>query len=287
MALSTTPHDINRGTQGLQLPPEVSAEIFAGVQHESAVMRLARQISVPGRGLSIPVVTGDPIAARVAESAEKPVSNSTFQTKIMTPQKFAVIELFSNEFRRDYAALYDGRVERLPNAIAKAFDNQVFNQAAISGFDSLSAVQSVTRSASDKIEDVVTSGMTLVAADGYRVSGFAVSPAYETELVIATDGINRPLFVQDIREDGFVGRVYGADVAETSALTTMVGGDWDKAVYGIVDGINVAISDQATVNDGTNQINLWQRNMFAVRVEAEIGFVVADADAFFRVATSA
>ena len=52
--------------------------------------------------------------------------------------------------------------------------------------------------------------------------------------------------------------------------------------YGIVDGINIAISDQATINDGTNQINLWQRNMFAVRVEAEVGFVVASASAFLK-----
>lgn len=283
MALATNPVDINRSTTGLALPADVSAEIFAGVQHESAVMRLARQISVPGRGLSIPVVTGEPIAQIVAETAEKPVSNSTFTTKTMTPKKFAVIELFSNEFKRDYSALYDALVERLPYSIAKAFDDQVFNQAAISGFDSLSAVQAVTRASGDAIDKVVKSGMQLIAADGFRATGFAVSPAYEAELVTATDGINRPLFVQDIREDGFVGRVYGANVAETSALQTMVGGDWSKAVYGIVDGINVEISDQATVNDGSQQINLWQRNMFAVRIEAEIGFVVADADAFFKV----
>lgn len=283
MALATNPVDINRSTTGLALPADVSAEIFAGVQHESAVMRLARQISVPGRGLSIPVVTGEPIAQIVAETAEKPVSNSTFTTKLMTPKKFAVIELFSNEFKRDYSALYDGLIKRLPYSIAKAFDNQVFNQAAISGFDSLSAVQAVTRASGDSIDEVVKSGMQLIAADGFRATGFAVSPAYEAELVTATDGINRPLFVQDIREDGFVGRVYGANVAETSALQTMVGGDWSKAVYGIVDGINVEISDQATVNDGTQQINLWQRNMFAVRIEAEIGFVVADTDAFFKV----
>ena len=283
MALATNPVDINRSTTGLVLPADVSAEIFAGVQHESAVMRLARQISVPGRGLSIPVVTGEPIAQIVAETAEKPVSNSTFTTKMMTPKKFAVIELFSNEFKRDYSALYDGLIERLPYSIAKAFDNQVFNVAAISGFDSLSAVQAVTRASGDTIDEVVRSGMQLIAADGFRATGFAVSPAYEAELITATDGINRPLFVQDIREDGYVGRVYGANVAETSALQTMVGGDWSKAVYGIVDGINVEISDQATVNDGTQQINLWQRNMFAVRIEAEIGFVVADTDAFFKV----
>ena len=67
-----------------------------------------------------------------------------------------------------------------------------------------------------------------------------------------------------------------------SPATIGFAGDWTQARYGIVDGINIAISDQATINDGTNQINLWQRNMFAVRVEAEVGFVVADDDAFVK-----
>jgi len=44
----------------------------------------------------------------------------------------------------------------------------------------------------------------------------------------------------------------------------------------------MSISEEATVNDGTNQINLWQRNMFAVRVEAELGFVVSNTNAFVK-----
>lgn len=286
MAYATNPVNINRGTTGLTLPADVASEIFAKTQHESAVMQLAEQITLPGRGLSIPVITGDPVAAIVAEATEKPVSNSTFQTKMMTPKKFAVIEVFSDEFKRDMNALYDALIGRLPGSIAKAFDNQVFNGTALAGFDSLAAAPAVQRAAADTIDKTVKAGMNLVAASNYRVNGFAASPAYETELITAVDGINRPLFVQDITADNYVGRVYGAPVAETEALTTMVGGDWTQAKYGIVDGINVKISEEATINDGTNQINLFQRNMFAVLIEAELGFVCANSNAFFRVTTA-
>lgn len=283
MALATNPVDINRSTTGLSLPTDVSAAIFDGARHESAVMRLAERVELPGRGLSIPVITGDPIANIVAETAEKPVSNSEFATKTMIPKKFAVIELVSKEFTRDFSALYDTLIRRLPGSIAKAFDNQVFNVAAITGFDSLSTAQAVARAQGDNIADVVRSGMMLVAADNYHVNGFAVSPAYETELVTAVDGIQRPLLVQSINDDDYVGRVYGADVAETTALTTMFGGDWSKAKYGIVNDIEIAISEEATINTGTELVNLWQRNMVAIRVEAELGFVCADIDAFFKV----
>jgi hypothetical protein len=47
-----------------------------------------------------------------------------------------------------------------------------------------------------------------------------------------------------------------------------------------VDGLNIAIPEEATITDGTEQINLWQRNMFALRVEAEFGFIVKDPAAF-------
>ena len=60
-------------------------------------------------------------------------------------------------------------------------------------------------------------------------------------------------------------------------------GDWSMARWGVVDGIQLAISEEATVNDGSKQINLFQRNMFAVRAEVEIGFVCADDDYFVRI----
>ena len=73
-------------------------------QETSAVMAVSRQISLPGSGVSIPIVTGDSVADWVAESAEKPVSHATVSNKTMTPYKLAVIETFSMEFRRDLPA---------------------------------------------------------------------------------------------------------------------------------------------------------------------------------------
>lgn len=276
MALDTTSHDIYRGTSGLTLPTDVSRAIFQGAIAQSAVMKLAERIELPGRGLSIPVVTGDPVAQIVGEATEKPVSNSTFATKTMTPKKFAVIELFSNEFKRDFDALYEQLIKRLPGSIAKAFDDQVFNQAALTGFDSLAGIATAT--------DIVD-GMQTIAGDGYRMTGIAASPASEVDLITATNQLGLPLFVENI-QDGKLGRIYGADVVECAALSGLVAGDWSKAKYGIVDDITVKFSEEATINDGSKQINLWQRNMFAVLVEAELGFVCADDDAFFAVAAS-
>lgn len=276
MALDTTSHDIYRGTSGITLPKELSDEIFQGAIAESAIMKLAERVYLPGAGLAIPVITGDPTVSIVNEAAEKPVSNSTFTTKNMVPKKFAVIELVSEEFRRDLPRLYDALLQRLPGAIAKAFDKQALTEVALTGFDSLVGAQTVA--------DIQT-GMQAIAADGYRMTGIAAGPAGEAELITAVNGLGMPLFAESI-ESGRLGRIYGADVVPCAAINGIIAGDWSKCKYGIVDGINIKISDSATVNDGSAQINVWQRNMLAILVEAEMGFVCADDDAFFQVAAS-
>ena len=47
-------------------------------------------------------------------------------------------------------------------------------------------------------------------------------------------------------------------------------------------GVDVSISDQATLTISNSQVNLWERNMFAIRAEIEVGFV-ATADAFRKI----
>ena len=282
MAFSTTAVDINRGTSGLSLPKEVSDVVIQGAIAESAIMKLAQRVYLPGRGLAIPVITGDPTVSIVNEACEKPVSNSTFSTKNMVPKKCAVIEVFSNEFRRDMPALYDALIQRLPGAIAKAFDYQALTQVALTGFDSLVGAQTI--STGSTFAEKLQNGIKAIAAGGYRMNGIAASALAEAEIQTAVNGLGMPLFIESI-QDGRLGRIYGADVVPCAAISGCIAGDWDKAFYGIVDGINIDCSDSATLNDGSDGlIHLWQRNCFAVRAEIEASFVVASDSAFFQIA---
>lgn len=291
MALATNAVDTNRKTTGLSLTPEMSNEIISKAVEQSAFMQLAERISLPGSGLSIPVITGEPVADFVSETAEKPVSNPTFSTKTMTPYKIAVIELFSNEFRRDFRRLYDELVRRLPNALGAKLDTTVFNGTAPgTGFDV------ITSATTQDIQTDPYAGLVAayghIATAGYRPTGFALSPAAEVILYGAVDGNRRPLFLPSIA-DGSVGSILGAPVIKSSHVyatgtPTLLGvlGDWSQAKYGIVDNISVSISEEATINDGTQQINLWQRNMFAVKAEFEVGAVVTDTDAFVKLVSA-
>ena len=286
MAFSTTDVDIYRGTTGVALPVQLSREIFQDATERSAVMRLARRISLPGSGIAIPVVTGDPSADWVGETHEKPVDEATLDTKVMTPYKLACIELFSNEFRRDLPALYDALRERLPYAIAKKFDETVFFGAAPgTGFDTLAAVSQQALGGTDQWGALVAAKSAIATAGGI-LDGWVLSPQGEGLLLGAVDGNSRPLFLDSTR-DGAVTRLLSAPVeivkaAYQSGTPNIIGfaGDWSGARYGIVDGINIKVSEEATINDGTNQINLWQRNMFACMIECEIAFVCKDDNQF-------
>ena len=58
-------------TTTIKLPSSVSSDIIQKLQENSAVMRLARKIDLPGNGVTIPVITGDPEAAWVAETDKR------------------------------------------------------------------------------------------------------------------------------------------------------------------------------------------------------------------------
>jgi HK97 family phage major capsid protein len=292
--------DISRATTGVNLPPAVSGEIWASAQESSAVMRLARQVALPGSGVSIPVITGDAAADWVAETAEKPVSRSTLDNKTMTPYKLAVVEPFSNEFRRDLAGLYGELVRRLPNALAKKFDATVFDATVTapgSNFDKLSGATAIGIAGNTWAG--LVAAFNSIATGGGTLDGWALSPQGQGVLLGKTDGQGRPLFLGGVG-DGAVPQVLGAPVAVSKAVYAAdadgagagtdaqygYAGDWSSALYGTVEGVQISISDQATINDGGTQLNLWQRNMFAVRAEIEIGFRVRDL-AHFAKLTSA
>lgn len=282
--------DLNRTS--VSLPAEVSAEILQKIQEESAVMQLARQVTLPGRGLTIPMITGDPTAQWVDEAARKPVSNPSVDKKMMQAYKLAVIETFSMEFRRDIPALYDALVARLPLALAKQFDATVFGAVAAPGanFDTFAAVTAQSIS-TDAYAGLVAADAAIAAAGGI-LNGFVISPQGRAILLSARDNDNRPLFINSVAE-GAIPMILGARTLQSkgayqAGTPNVVGfaGDWTQAVYGTVEGVKIDISDQATLTVGENTVNLWQDNMFAVRAEIELGFR-ADTTVFNRLTQAA
>lgn len=282
----------------VDLPLAVSSQILQKTQESSTVMQLARQIALPGAGLQIPVITADPEASWVSETGLKPVSFPGVDKKVMQGHKLAVIVPFSEEFRRDAKALYDALIARIPNVLAGKFDKTVYfgpTGGSLANFDNMSGVTAVSLQSS-VYSGLVTADIN-ISEEGGTISGYVFSPQGRGMLLSALDGQNHPLFTNSVSESA-VPRILGAPThftkgaykagsaaaGSTAAVPDVIGfaGDWNHAMYGIVQGLDISISDQATLtytnaSGQTVTINLWQQNMFAVRAEIEVGFVCESA----------
>lgn len=294
-------YDMNTTTSGVYLPPDVSGEIWQKTLESSVVQQSTPRIDLPGNGVAVDIITGDPVAEFVGETNLKPVSNPTVSSKLVYPHTIAVIETFSNKFRRNKTALYNALINRLPNALAVRFDRAVlFGEGApVSNFDTLENV-AVANISADPYAGTLTALQAVVDAD-FDITAWQMSPAAEILFMGETDTTGRPIYIDSPANDGGVSRLLGrpafkskavgragvpGDVSEatpSTAATVGFGGDWSKAAWGVSDGISIDINTKGSVElPGGTIINLWQRNMFAVRVEIEIGFRLQEEDAFVR-----
>ncbi len=291
------PDNIPTNRSAISLPTDLSTEILQKAKGQSTIMQLAQKMELPGRGLTIPTITGDPEATWVTETDPKPVKKPGIGYKVLQGYTLSVIVSFSNQFRRDLRVLYDNIVARLPGALALKFDKTVIGAVAKPGsnFDNFAActAQSIIKSLSADTYDGLVAADGDIADNNGLLSGFALSPKGRSILLSAKDKDDRPIFINSV-QDGAPDRLLGVPVffgrgmykAGTAAGVSDAGapaivgvaGDWTQAIYGISDSFDISISDQATLTyvdelDQTVTINLWQRNMFAVRAEFEVGFV--------------
>ena len=295
-----TYQDISRHTSNVALDPELSREIWASVIEESAFMRAARRINIPGSGVKIQTITGEPTANWVDETNIKPVGFHTFGSKTITPYKLAIIEPFSEEFVRDKAALYEECRRRLPKALGKKFDATIMSATAPgSGFDVLgtgvSSTSLIPGQGGSVYGQFVAVDAAVSAANGI-LDTIILAPQGKTLVIGATDTVGHPIFTPGV-QSGTVGDILGADVtvakgvyvAGTAAAGNNAGtpavvgvaGDFTDVVWGSVEGIKMSASNEATLTytDGSNNtvtLNMWQRNMLAIRFEIEVAFAVRD-----------
>lgn len=284
---------------GILLPAEVSGQIWQDAQAASVIMQKATKMDLPGVGIDVPLITGDPIASWVGEAERIKVGESTYGKKSIRPRKVALIEVFSNEFKRDLPGLYAALAERLPKTLATAFDLKVMHSAAeANAFDSLAGATALALDTTDTYGDLVAIDSAIYEADGVT-DGWVVAPRARRVLIGAKDADNNPLLLNSLVDGRNVPSLLGADVtysksafkAGTPDVLGFAGQFEANAFYGMVQGIEVAVSTEAVI-DVSNGVgepdfkSLFQEDSFALRVIAHMGFAVRDLDKFVKVTSA-
>lgn len=287
--------DINRGTTGVNLSPQAADEIWAKVVELSVVQKVAQQIALPGEGKIIDLITGEATANWAAETAVKTVSTPTISSKTIQAHTLAVIVPFSNQFKRDKNKLYNEVLRRLPAAIAKKFDQTAFGYFSAPGanFDTLAASPEVSINTANTAYAGLLSALGSIAAADGELTHILSSTQGRVKFLGQLDSTGNPIFNPNFNSQ-LAGSLFGVPYVESKNVYRAAGasgtnqilaiaGDWANSAYwGVVGGINVDLAEQATVTIGGTPTNLWERNMFAVRVECEVGFAVADDDRFVK-----
>ena len=282
--------DINRGTTGVQLPPEVSQEIWQNVQAESVVMGLARNVPLSGAGTVYHEVLTDSVPEFVGETERKPVSNPTVGNKTLKPHKIAVVQTYSDEFRRDLPGLFNALVQRLPGSLARTFDLAALHGvgAPAADFDDLSGSTEVSILNTTPGSVDAYAGFLNALAAVPTLDAWALNALGQVTALSNRDTNGGSILNQNVLTNGSIGSVLGKPVFSsenagqpgtegTSPAVLGVAGDWTKAVWGQVEAISVDISDNPVYNsDGSLVTAGWQDNMIGVRAEIHVGFIADD-----------
>lgn len=296
-AEKVTAVDTNRGTTNVVLPAELSTEIWQKIQEASVVMGLAQKVTLPGVGMTYQEILTDSTPAFVGETERKPVSNPTFTKKTLVPHKIAVVQTYSDEFRRDLPGLFNALVSRLPGTLAKTFDLAALHGtgAPLSNFDTLAnaAKVSITNATPGSVDAYqgFLSGLAAVP----NLNAWALSAQGQILALSNRDTAGSPILNNDPLGNGSVGRVLGRPVFQSEhvyvagtapttsggsdgvAATVGIAGDWTQARWGQVEAVSIDISDNPVYDaDGELITAGWQDNMIAVRAEIHVGFIADD-----------
>lgn len=288
------------------IPAARAQAYFEEARKRSVVQQLVRQIPLGAAGAEIPYSTSKASAAWVAEGGKKPTTESGISLATITPKKIAAISVVSAEVVRANPGSY---MDILRDDIAEAFA-LAFDAAAMHGtntpFGANSYLDATSRTpveigtADNAYLDVVA-GMKGLVDNGKRLTGFAWDLTAEPIFAGAVDANKRPLFTaidnptldapgpvipgRTLGRPSFMGDGIATDIVAGTPKTGGVvgyGGDWSKAVWGVVGGITYDVSTEATVTLGTTLTSLWEYNLVAIRAEAEYGWLLHDKDAFVQ-----
>ena len=295
------------------LTPERAGPIFERAAQLSVVQRLVRQIPLGGNGVEIPVVTGRPSVGWVSEATAKPATQGTMALKTVTPKKLAAIMVNSAEVVRANPGNYINLMQNeLAAAFATAFDLAALHDEGPDGtmsggpfstfIDQTTKIQEIgeTSQTDGGIHVDLTEALRTVVTDSdasnrrYRVSGWALDSIVEPDLWGQVDSTGRPIYVNLPSDEASsategAGRLMnrpsflGEGVASADGYSVVgYGGDWSRAVWGVVGGISYDVSTEATVTINGSYVSLFENNLVAIRAEAEYGWLVDDPQAFVK-----
>lgn len=278
------------------IPTEQSELVLKEFMTNSAVIQLAKHEPMTKPKKDFTYLAEGPGAYWVGEAERIKTSKAKWLTATMEAKKLGVILPVSKEFLKYSVSDF---FEIMKPAIAEALYTK-FDQAALFGKDSpyaegvsvwekiVASGNQIAQGSAPNLYLDFNDLLALVEDGDNDPNGFVTTRRFRKDLRGAVDSNNLPIF-NDPR-DGQTASLVGMPIGYVNGLSwdeekaKVLTGDWDYARYGILQNIEYAVSEDATlttiVDENNDPINLFERDMFALRATMHVGFMTLKEDAF-------
>lgn len=273
------------------VPDPVSSQVIRDMPRSSAVMQLARRVTMPTKSVRMPVAASLPDAFFVSgDTGLKQTSEATWGNLELVAEEIAVIVPIPEAY------LADSQVpiwEEVRPLIAEAF-GRVIDQATLFNTNkpstwgpavvngAVSAGNAPNEGGTDDLATDVAELGRVLELDGYEMNGFASGPGLRWRLVQlrSTDGI--PVYSPPLND--VPGQLYGYPLgtamngAWNNSVATIIGGDWSKAILGVRQDMTFKLFTEGVISDGDGNVvlNLMQQDSVALRVVMRVAWQVAN-----------
>lgn len=280
------------GTDPL-VPEPMVAEVIQEATKASAILSMARRVTMSSQTQRMPVLSTLPIAGWVnGDTGLKGTTAAEWENVSLVAEEIATIVAVPEAYIADSGVpIWDEVRPRIAEAIGKTID-----QACIFGIGKPTTFGTSIVEAADAAGNVVTQGAgpdlahdvaglgVLLTRQGYSLNGFVSNPSMHWELMQARDGDGKPIYYTDVRAGEGSKQLYGRALNEVEngawdyGKAVLIGGDFSKAIVGIRQDITVTTDGSAVISDENGKVilNLFQQDSVALRVVMRLGFAVAN-----------
>ena len=288
--------DTNNDEGGYLIPDPLATEILGLIENASVCEPFLRDWPMTSLTEKINKLSTRPSAYWVsAEAGVKTKSEAKWTQLTLNAEEIAVIIPFTKRWLNNANI---NVIEYLKEEIVKAFvekiDKTYLGYASDSPFsDSISGncpvAHTIAKGTYADILADLSEAMAKVEEDGYEVSGWAAPLSLKNYFRKLRDDENRPIFLPANGDSpdtlyGIPIRFSGNMVATGSpSKKEVICGDWKQALKATREDMSFDIQDTPTITIGESTVNLWEKNMVALKAEAYKGFEIVDANAFAKV----
>ncbi|NRG43520.1 phage major capsid protein [Bacillus sp. CRN 9] len=278
------------------IPKEQGTLVIKEFMQTSATTQLAKYEPMTKPEKEFTYLASGPGAYWVGEGEKIQTGKATWLTAKMVTKKLGIILPASKEFLRYSVSDF---FNVMKPAIRESFAIK-FDQAALFGINSPfgtgTSVWEKVQSSGNKVElnslgnlyDEFNGVMALVEDSDKDVNGFTTTRRFRQKLRGAKDSNGLPIF--NDAKAGATSQALGLPIGYVDSKSWdyskahLLAADWDYTRYGILQDIEYKISEDATlttINDANGEpINLFERDMFALRATMQVGFMTLSDDAF-------